>query len=1402
MRTSNSKLQERMESLKELLTPKSFNKFSYVGIIFWILFGVTLFGIFADTENSESRFDFSCEVKSSKDLIEGRCFEQYEELYNKLGIPVYGFVIANFSVIAIVSVIYSQSVKSKVNELDAEHSQDQQEIRRGRKPRGLFIAYVSQLVLRISFGILFIVLQTQVLYGNNFPSNFKCELMPTAGNNSVTPSTNITPVTQVFQCHNQRASKKTFWINAVSVVNGIFVFLVFIEIVCILSRARKPVGRRFMEDKQFFTDHLMPSARDNTRESTQHSEPTSHELPLLSPQEPVELPEQNHGEQIQEPLPQDSTEQEPHQVQSEMHCQQPPLQDFIKTIKESVKKGTEQLMDLKQPYKRPNPGEGSAKDLNIDQIYTNLKIQEGRAKIYNFPTDRRKQLQIYPQPNPNKSEFNRPEDIIDAKHKNILVVGRPGIGKTLFCTKLLRDWASDKVFSNEQNLEPDYDIAFLLKFRRLSKLTTHINLRKLLCDYSEYPTDVNDEVWEYILQHPNKLLLMFDGTDEFPRHSEIATEDYSDYRNTAGEMPVLALYQKIADGKLLSGATVITTTRPTAVSSLTHLKFDRVVEILGFTSQQVKDYVEKFTKENHDADGEKQYGKETIWHHISGNLNLFSLSYIPVNCFIICSCLFFVLRKWGPSRLPTKLTQIYSIAIKIFFFRHSSEKYLSSITNCDQFVLKEFRKLPSRVQDVFKRLGEIAFKGIKEGRIIFGSKEVEGLEDCGLLHRLPDRENPTAPFAPPEEQLCFTHLTVQEFLAAKHLTDTLDDEQLRTFVSDEIRDGKWAVVTQFIAGLLQEREVPLTHIFTDLLPAKTEEKEERRLTGIRDKRSEDSEPRTLTCWPAKEDKDLALNLCKCLNETNVNNSVIEEKLAEINFNAVDFSEGSLAPVDCTALVHVFQNTKGISCMNLERNNIGPLGCEEIVKLVNKDKLTSSLNLADNQITDKGVNHLSEALKQSKLETLNLRSNQITDKGVEHLSEALKQSKLETLDLMSNQITDKGVEHLSEALKQSKLETLNLAYNQITAKGVEHLSEALKQSKLETLNLTYNQITDKGVEHLSEALKQSKLETLNLTYNQITDKGVEHLSEALKQSKLETLNLAWNQITDKGVEHLSEKLKQSKLETLNLAYNQITAKGVEHLSEALKQSKLKTLNLASNQITDKGVEDLSEALKQSKLETLNLASNQITDKGVEDLSEALKQSKLETLNLASNQITDKGVEHLSEALKQSKLETLNLASNQITDKGVEHLSEALKQSKLETLNLASNQITDKGVEHLSEALKQSKLETLNLAWNQITDKGVEHSSEALKQSKLETLDLAYHQITDKGVEHLSEALKQSKLETLNLAWNQITDKGVEHLSEALKQSKLETLNLAGNQITDKGKELLDKARTQKTTIIYE
>ena len=703
-----------MESLKELLIPKTFNKLSFVAVVFWILLGVTLCGIFADIEYSESRFDFRCDAPLYKDFIRGKCFGEYGKKYNKLSIPVYGFLLMNISVMAIVSVIYSQCVKSSIHELET-CNQDVEGQRQQGNPaqRRLFISYCCQLATRFVLAILFIVLQTQVFYPRNFPSNFNCNLMKERTNTSAYLSVNVTQQTQTYKCHNQRATKKTFWTDAVVIVNGIFAFLALIETFWILSRARN--GKKFMDDSQFYADHLK-SNRD-----------PPEEVPLsLKPQ----------------------------QEKSEKR------QAAMKGMKDSIIKDTKQLRDLKQPI-RPNPGEGpKPKDLETDEIYVNLVIHEGRA-TYDFPEDRREQLKVYPKPNTDQCECVPVENIIDGNHNNVLVVGRPGIGKTMLSTKLLRVSAFDAF------KYVNFDVAFLLKFRRFNSVTD-LDLRELLAR-SETVRHIDDEVWDYIIKNPTKVLLIFDGIGEFSAKLDIAKDD-SAYNGTVTEkMPLHCLYNKIASGKLLPGATVITTTRPTATSCVKLLNFDRIVEILGFTSEQVEDYVDKFTDSDHDPDA-----KETIWQHISTNINLFTLCYIPVNCFIICSCLS-LLHTFGSS-LPTKLTKIYSIALKIFFFRHNDE-YRQCQDAYDQLIFKRFKELPSPVQKVFNRLANIAFVGIKEGRLVFTSREVEGLEDCGLLHRLPDVAGPT-PLDPSEAQFCFMHLTVQEFLAAKHVTDTMKKDEL------------------------------------------------------------------------------------------------------------------------------------------------------------------------------------------------------------------------------------------------------------------------------------------------------------------------------------------------------------------------------------------------------------------------------------------------------------------------------------------------------------------------------------------------------------------------------------------------------------------------------------------------
>ena len=242
----------------------------------------------------------------------------------------------------------------------------------------------------------------------------------------------------------------------------------------------------------------------------------------------------------------------------------------------------------------------------------------------------------------------------------------------MFCTKILRDWACDNLFSEGENPQLDFQVAFLVKLRMLNHVADQeLNLRELL-EYSEYSTplsDEPDEVWKYIRQNPNKVLVIFDGFDEYSGRTEIDNDDTL-YRNWEEDrMPLHSLLKKILSGKILAGATVLTTTRPTAVSCFGSLCFHKAVEILGFTPQQVEDYVEKFT-----SGGDKA---KTIKEHIRSNLNLLSFCYIPVNCFIICSCLLKLLIDNSADHLgclPTKLTEIYSVAIKILYFCYDDDR--------------------------------------------------------------------------------------------------------------------------------------------------------------------------------------------------------------------------------------------------------------------------------------------------------------------------------------------------------------------------------------------------------------------------------------------------------------------------------------------------------------------------------------------------------------------------------------------------------------------------------------------------------------------------------------------------------------------------------------------------------
>jgi hypothetical protein len=108
--------------------------------------------------------------------------------------------------------------------------------------------------------------------------------------------------------------------------------------------------------------------------------------------------------------------------------------------------------------------------------------------------------------------------------------------------------------------------------------------------------------------------------------------------------------------------------------------------------------------------------------------------------------------------------------------------------------MKDLKNLPSCVSHHFLALSKLAYVGIceKSQQVDFSEEEVPSDLDClGLMQSSVELHIDVGA----EKSYSFHHLTIQEFLAAHHISTLSETEQLEHF------EGKMQMVTTFLAGL-------------------------------------------------------------------------------------------------------------------------------------------------------------------------------------------------------------------------------------------------------------------------------------------------------------------------------------------------------------------------------------------------------------------------------------------------------------------------------------------------------------------------------------------------------------------------------------------------------------------------
>ncbi|CAH3137856.1 unnamed protein product, partial [Pocillopora meandrina] len=1003
--------------------------------------------------------------------------------------------------------------------------------------------------------------------------------------------------------------------------------------------------------------------------------------------------------------------------------------EYSDALKESIKSHTEYLVQASPTTSK----------VRTDDIFTNILMQHGRKPVEDPHVKRKERLRRYGQI--SGKQINSSHEIIiptdgkrkkrlrqygqisgkqikssqeifiptDGKHpKSVLVAGKAGIGKTLFCQKLIRDWADNKLFRSRANAEvPDFKFAYLLTFRQLNLLGDDpvtlkdiLNRSSALDDHS----NIDDSIFEYILHHSKEVLIIIDGYDECSQREYIASDSDEKYPNNAKEkMPVAALCAKLIKGKILRGSVVMITSRPDESDEMKakDIYFDRYVEIIGFSEPQVKEYIGKYFKNNDRM-------KNIVMDHITKNDNLVSFAHIPVLCFLMCSYFEYTLQQPKKNNpLPVKTSDLYDGVVNMFVRRHDTKKRASLKKTLD-----ELSKLAAQL------LLERKFLFFKEDLKTLNLHEVELiLCGSGLLHCGPPFRKS---FSETTKHFCFTHLTLQEYLAARWFVET------RTIPPKHVSTE----VVLFMSGILskqKDNEFEEKMIIHTVLSDDLWEKEAKRGHLIS------------KCLLRYEDIEFAKGIVKRFHD-----------VFDIRNGSFGLSGSRMGDVDCPAV-------------SFTLNVLGALSEEK----ESEWNTITTLKLTSCTVTDTDVASLCQVLQRPtcKVTELHLGGNQITDAGVASLCQALEKPtcKVIKLYLGFNQIADAGVASLCQALQTPtcKVTELALSGNQITDAGFAILCQALRTPtcKVTELYLDENQITDAGVASLCQGLQTPtcKVTELHLDENQITDAGVASLCQALQTPtcKVTGLYLSENQITDAGVASLCQALQTPtcKVTELYLDDNQITDAGVASLCQALQTPtcKVTKLPLSRNQITDAGVASLCQALQTPtcKITELDLDNNQITDAGVASVCQALPTPtcKVTELHLGGNQITDAGVASLCQALQAPtcKVTELDLGFNQITDAGVASLCQALQAPtcKVTELDLGFNQITDAGVASLCQALQAPtcKVTELDLGFNQITDAGVASLCQALQAPtcKVTKLNMEINQITDAAMDRLKNIL---------------------------------------------------------------
>ncbi|XP_072236279.1 nucleotide-binding oligomerization domain-containing protein 2 isoform X1 [Leuresthes tenuis] len=755
---------------------------------------------------------------------------------------------------------------------------------------------------------------------------------------------------------------------------------------------------------------------------------------------------------------------------------------------------------------------GGTSHISLHDIYTEVQLDLPHNSV-----DVHKPLGL--------KDIVSPVGTVNNEADAVLVSGEAGCGKSTFLQRLHLLWAQG------EDLQ-DFLLLFPFSCRRLNSEHRELSVQELLFQHCCWPDREQEEIFQFILDHPHLMLFTFDGLDELK-------QSFSDEHRLCcptQRAPVHVLLFNLIQGSLMKGVRKVITSRPEAVGPCLKKHLRKEVFLNGFSPTGIDCFVRK-----HHSDPAVAV---KVLESLRANTTLLGLCHSPVLCWIVSQCHKELLGCGEGS--PQTITDIYLMILQ-HFFQHQSPLQSSTGVGWLQENLK-----------TVLHLGHLAFEGIANTCYIFSGTDLEtsGVTEkdicMGFLIQSKDM-SPTN-----SKRYEFLHVTMQCFFAALYVVLSSNSDRStipKLFKLQDMKDTGLSracfsaclhstnqqqqvleeeataaempnlqIMATFVSGLLsQNHQSLLLHCCSSAVVERKGRQVARCLSKGMQKhfrsipKPVQGEKTSMHAMPG------FVWLIKCIYEMQ-ESRIAKDAMSKLEVDHLKLTYCNIGPVECTALAYVLQHLKKPVGLQLDNNSVGDVGAEQLLPCM---QICNSLYLRNNNITDEGIRKLiAVGIKCENFRKIALFNNKLTDACTQHFSHLLKtRQDFLSLRLGNNNITAEGAKQLAEGLKSNKsLQFLGLWGNKIGDAGAEALASALENSKsLVWLSLVGNGVGSAGACALSNIICNStSLEELWLTENCITRTGVESLIQALKHNS--HVKSVWLKNNDLSLEEV-EEMKQ-------------------------------------------------------------------------------------------------------------------------------------------------------------------------------------------------------------------------------------------------------------------------------------